>query len=275
TSAVITGVFISGTSVMTLTPPIPTFPVILGPNASTSFSVQYLPSAGSSVTGQVVITFTENSQPANFLFSLVGTVTGTATAPGLTASYSLADGNVYTLATGAVISFPMVDINGTTTATITISNQGTGTGGVTGISVAGTGFRLSGLPLLPATIPTGQSLRFGIVFAPTQAGTFDGSFRIDLSTGSIFGTLSATTAPANFVASYPLANTNNHPLSTGPTINFAPVAANPPATATITISNQGRGTGTVSGVFLAGTAFRLSGLPLLPATLPAGQSVHF
>jgi hypothetical protein len=51
---------------------------------------------------------------------------------------------------------------------IDIANQGTGPGTLTGISVTGTGSRVTGAPLLPATIAAGQSLRLGVIFAPTQ-----------------------------------------------------------------------------------------------------------
>src|SRR5437870_6264624 len=72
-------------------------------------------------------------------------------AAAFTATYALADGNVHLLTDGAVLVFPTIDVNSTSTATIEILNQGTGSGIVSGVTLAGAGFRLGGLPLLPTT----------------------------------------------------------------------------------------------------------------------------
>src|SRR5262249_23717160 len=83
TSASITGVFLTGTSEMTLQLT-PTFPVTLNPNSTTSFTVQYLPSSGNAVTAQLSIAYLENNQALAFPFSLTGN------APRLTFSYFFA-----------------------------------------------------------------------------------------------------------------------------------------------------------------------------------------
>ena len=125
-------------------------------------------------------------------------MTGSTTIANFSVTYALADGTVNGLGTGAAISFPAVDINATTTATIEIANQGTGAGSVSAIAVSGNGFRLTGAPALPATVAAGQSVRFGILFAPTQAGSYNGTFRIDLPGRSISGSLTASTASPRY-----------------------------------------------------------------------------
>jgi hypothetical protein len=242
-------------------------PVQLQPGQQASFSVVFTPQATGGSQGLLTVGLGSSTVTV----ALAGTGTSTA----FSVSYALADGNIHPLSSGTAISFPSVDINGTTTATITILNQGTGAGSVSGITVAGAGFQLSGLPLLPATVPAGQSLRFGIVFAPTQAGTFTGTFSIALGGSSISGTLTASTNSSNFAISYTLADGNVHPLLSGTAISFPSVDINGTTTATITILNQGTGTGSVTGISVAGAGFQLSGLPLLPATVPAGQSLRF
>src|SRR5205807_1728280 len=89
-----------------------------------------------------------------------------------------------------------------------IANQGAAAGAVTGIFVAGAGFQLSNSTLLPASIPAGQTLRFGIVFAPTRAGTFTGTVRIDADR-TYSGTLTGATPPPNFSLSYIDPDTSN------------------------------------------------------------------
>jgi hypothetical protein len=242
-------------------------PIQLQPGQQASFNVTFAPQAMGGSQGLLALGFASSSAT----FSLAGTGTSTA----FSVSYTLADGNLHPLSSGTAIAFPSVDINGTSTATITILNQGTGPGSVTGIAIAGSGFQLTGLPLMPATVPAGQSLRFSIVFAPTQTGAFNGTFRIDFAGSSLSGTLIGSTNPANFTFTYSLADGNLHPLVSGTLISFSTIDVSKTTTANITILNQGSGTGTVTGISVAGVGFQVSGTPLLPATVPAGQSLRF
>ena len=130
-------------------------------------------------------------------------------APAFVTTYTLADGNTRPLFEGSTITFPLIDINTTATVVIDIVNQGTGPGSLTGLSVTGTGFRITGQPAIPTTIAAGQAARFQIVFSPAQAGVFNGSFRISLSGTSIGGTLSGSTASPTFSLAYVEPDTNN------------------------------------------------------------------
>ncbi len=126
-----------------------------------------------------------------------------AQTPSFVISYSLTDGNAHTLSDGTAVAFPSVDIGATTTAVVSIANQGTGPFTVSGLFVAGTGFQIANSTPLPAAIAAGQVLRFGLVFAPTQAGSFSGTFRIDVAGRSISGTLAGGDTPSDlFVELY-------------------------------------------------------------------------
>jgi hypothetical protein len=386
-TASITAVSITGTADMTVLPG-PTFPVNLGPNGATSFTVQYLPSTGNLVTGRLAVTFTENSQASTFPLVLTGaapnltfsyfippngnltdlnpgdritfpannagnTVTatvnvfnrgslaglvqavalagtgyqligapgsmllqpgqqlsfnvaftpqttgssqatltialnntnvtfpviGTATTSTFLGTYTLADGVVHPLAEGSAISFPAVDINGNTTATIDIVNQGTGNGTITGISVSGAAFRVTGSPLLPATVAAGQGVRFGIVFAPTRSGAYTGTFRLDLSGRSIAGTLNGSTASASLSLAYVDPDTNNVvPLRDGSTLPFPDTQAGAVSSVTLLVTNSGVGTGVVNSIGLennSSAAFQLLNLPSLPASVAPSQQLRF
>jgi hypothetical protein len=383
TSATITSLALTGPSAMILSGA-PALPLNLVTNGSTSFLVQYLPSTGSSITGQVSIGFLDNTQPSAFTFTVSGTtpdlafnffvapngaltglntgdritfpatnlgssvnavvnilnrgsaagslqsiaisgadyqvtgstapaavpagqqlsfnvvftphangtssglltvgtnnsnsiffLSGSGANPDLSISYALADGNARAFSDGTLINFPSVDVSATSAATITILNQGTGAGTITGILVGGTGFQLTGSPLLPATILPGQNLRFGIAFSSAQPGSFTGTFIINLNGRSISGTLSASTNTPTLGVSYALADGIVHSLSDGAAISFPAVDINTTTTATVTIVNQGTGSGSVSGIFVAGSGFQLTGVPQLPATIAANQSLRF
>ena len=150
---------------------------------------------------------------------------------------------------------------------------------MTGIAVAGAAFRVTGTPALPATVPAGQTLRFSIVFAPTQPGTFTGSFRIDVSGSSVSGTLTGSTAAPDITLSYVEPDTNNIlPLRDGATLPFPNTAMGTGNTITFVIANAGAGTGTVSSIAINGSApaaFQLLNLPALPVTVAPSQQLRF
>jgi hypothetical protein len=194
-------------------------------------------------------------------------------------SYTLADGNVHSLSDGSAISYPPVDVNGTSIATIDLVNQGTGSGSVTGVSVSGAAFRVASLAALPATVAAGQSLRFQILFSPPQTGAFTGTFRINLGTSSISGTLAGSTALANFSVAYldPITN-NTLALQDGATLSFPTTLVNANSSITLSVVNNGAGTGLINSISLGGASpsvFQILNQPLLPASVPPSQQARF
>ena len=251
-------------------------PITVGAGGSFRFSVLFSPTLTGGSSGTLRINLSTGSVTAILAAST------TTTSAGLAVSYALADGNVHQLTDGTAITFPSVDINATTTAVVSIVNTNTGTGAasgtLTGLLVSGTGFQLSNTAALPATIAAGQTLRFGIVFAPTQVGSFTGSFRIDLAGRSISGTLSASTPPANFSLSYIDPNTGNTlPLPNNASLQFPSTLAGTTASINLLASNTGTGTGFINSItLLSGTSgYQLLSLPPLPLSVPPGQQLKF
>jgi hypothetical protein len=191
-------------------------------------------------------------------------------------SYTLADGNVHSLQGGSTITFPSVDINQNTSATVAITNSGLGAGTISGISITGTGFRLTA-PVLPATVNAGQTLEFFIVFAPPQIGSFTGTFEIDVPGASITGTLAGSTPPANFSLEYiDPATGNTLPLANNSTLSFPNTQVGAATTITVLVANSGTGTGSVTAVGLAtGTAFQVISLAPLPVSVGPSLQLPF
>jgi hypothetical protein len=201
-----------------------------------------------------------------------------AQSPSFVTSYTLSNGNTRTLQDGATITFPSVDVNAVTTATIDIANQGTGPGSVTGISVTGTGFLLSNSTFLPATVGPNQVLRFGIVFAPAQIGSFTGTFRIELQGGAVSGKLAASTPPPVLSLSYIDPDTTSVlPLPNDTLLQFPNTLVGSNSVITLLVANSGTGTGSVSSISLgSGTSgFQLLSLPPLPVSVPPAQQLRF
>ena len=177
------------------------------------------------------------------------TLTGTAAEPNFTLSYAFADGNLHAISPGTLISFPAVDLNSTATATITISNQGTGSGTLNNVVLSGTGFQLSGLPLLPATVPPGQAIRVGVYVYTHTGWLFPATFRIDLTGRTITGSLAGSSAPPNLSLAYVDPETNNViALANGGTLKFPDTAVGAATTVTVQVPNTGTGTGSISSI---------------------------
>ena len=197
----------------------------------------------------------------------------------LSLSYTLADGNLHALTSGTTITFPSVDVNATTTATVFISNTGASAGTVSGLSVAGTGFRISNPNLLPASVAPGGSLVFGIVFAPAQPGSFTGTFQIVLPAVVISGNLAGSTPPPKFSLEYVDPTTGNTlSLSNATPLQFLNTQVGATSTITVLLANTGTGTGSVSAIALAGgsgSAFQLINLAPLPVSVGPSQALTF
>ena len=212
------------------------------------------------------------------LAALGAAPTWSQTSGSFTATYTFSDGNVHALADGTAIIFPNSDTSGA--ANIEIVNQTTTPGVVSGISISGDAFLLSGLPLLPATLNPGQSLRFGIRFAPPQQyGSYSGSYRIDVSGRLISGTLSGSTSNANISLAYVDPDTNNTlSFRDGETVPFPPTVAGTSSSVPVVVSNNGLGTAALQSVTLGegtSSAFQLTNLPAFPATVPPAQQLRF
>ena len=266
-TALIPGVTVTGAGFQ-LSGPLGSFQLAAGTQAS--FLVLFTPSSATASQGLLTLTLATGA--------VAFPLTGTATFTNLTATYAFSDGNVRVLTDGAAIVFPAIDINTTATANIEITNQGTAAGTISAIAVGGNGFRLAGSPALPATVGAGQSLRFGIVFAPTQAGSYTGSFRMDLAGRSISGNLTASTAAATVSLAYIDPDTNNViALRDGGTLPFPNTAAGGSSSLALVMSNSGAGTALINSIVVnaATPAFQLLNLPALPSTVPPGQQLRF
>jgi hypothetical protein len=245
-------------------------PTTLAAGQQQSFQVVFSPQATGASSGLLTVGFGGTS----ITFALGGT----GAAPDLRISYSFADNNVHTLTDGAAIVFPAVDINATSTAVISVTNQGTGSGSLTGIFVSGAGFQLNGAPQIPAAIPSGQTVRFNLVFAPSRSGSFNGTFRIDITGKSVSGTLSASTAASNLTLSYIDPDTSNTlSLGGGSTLSFPNTLVGANSTITLLVANTGAGTGAVNSIALGGlpTGFQLVNLPPFPVNVPPSQQLRF
>ena len=230
-----------------------TFTVVNGGDAAANIGAVTVTGAGYAVTN-VPPTPATVAPGSSFTFTLVFSPQASGTAPGTlaigTASFplsavalgasltytSLIGSTTNSLANGGTLVFPNTNLGSTATAAVVVANNGNTAGSIGGISVTGTGFAVSNLPSLPATLSPGASVQFNITFTPSSSATATGTLQIDSFSASlrgvgnqpppisgvVFGTLPSTVSPLQQPAiSLALSQPYALPISGTLTLSFA------------------------------------------------------
>ena len=222
-----------------------TLPLTLAAGQSTSFSVTFAPTSAGSLSGSVTVLSNATNSPATISLS------GTGVQPQISVIPSS-------------VTFGNVSVGVTNSQTITIRNPGTATLSVSQATLAGAGFTSSGLAL-PLSIAPGGSSSFTVGFAPASASNFSGSI-----------TFISNTPNSPLVV--PLAGTGISTilqLSASPTsLSFGSLTTGTSATQSVTLSNTGNSSVSISQITESGAGFSTTGIAL-PLSLAAGQSTSF
>ncbi len=217
-----------------------TFPLTLPPGQSSTFSVQFAPTATGSVSGSVSLVSDAPNSPGTIALS------GTGVQPQLSvAPPSVSFGNV------------LVGSNGV--QNLTLTNSGSASLTIAQGSFTGAGFSISGLTF-PLTLAAGQSSTLSVQFAPA-------------ATGSVSGSLSLVSNAPNSPSTIALSGTGVQPqLSvTPPSVSFGNVLVGSNGVQNLTLTNSGGANLTIAQGSFTGAGFSISGLTF-PLTLAAGQS---
>ncbi len=218
-------------------------PQTINPGQGVSFSAQFAPTSAGSMSGSIAIASNAPGSPMTIALS------GTGSQGALSASPS-------------TFNFGSVQVGGTGTQTIRLTNTGTASVTVSSAGISGSGFSISGLPS-SQTISAGQSSTFIASFAPTSSGSSSGSIVI------------ASNAPGSPLT-ITLSGTGTQPqlTMTPSNVTFANVVVGNTNSQTITIKNSGTSNLTISQANTSGTGFGISGLSLQTPIAP-GASVAF
>jgi len=164
--------------------------------------------------------------------------------------------------------------------TLTVTYTGSGTASLSSAQLFGSSsFALTGSG--SGSLGPGQATTYQVTYTPTSGTQTSASLSIPftqtvgtaVSSGSI--TLSFTGLSSQFILGYAIQPQGNAiPLTSGGTLTFPPTAVGTTTTATLAIENTGSAAGTLSSFTVTGGAFQTTGLPLLPGTIGAGQTVQ-
>lgn len=218
-------------------------PQTISPGASATFGVQFAPAAAGSDSGTISVSSNPSGSPATIALS------GTGVQGKLTAN-------------AASVSFGSVAVGSSGSQSMTLTNSGTASITISSASASGTGFAVAGLSM-PLSLSAGQSVSFSASFTPSSAGSASGSISI------------ASNAPGSPMA-IALSGTGTQAqiAATPSSAAFGSVVVGNSNSQTITVSNGGNASLTISQAALAGAGFSTSGMTA-PMTIAAGKSATF
>ncbi|MGB8522184.1 MAG: choice-of-anchor D domain-containing protein, partial [Candidatus Acidiferrales bacterium] len=217
-----------------------TAPLTINAGQNTTLSATFAPTSAGSASGSISIT--SNAPGSPLAIPLSGTGTQAQLAP-----------------TPSSVSFGSVVTGSTNSQTISLKNSGTASITISQANVTGTGFTISGLSI-PATIAAGASTTFSAAFTPS-------------TTGSVSGSVSLVSNGPSSPLAIPLTGTGTQgQLSGNPSsVNFGNIVVGSNGSQTITLTNSGTASVTISAATASGTGFSMSGITT-PLTINAGQN---
>jgi Abnormal spindle-like microcephaly-assoc'd, ASPM-SPD-2-Hydin len=217
---------------------------------SVTAQIQFAPQSAGAATGSLSISSTATDSTLTISLSGTGT-SSTPPPPTGTPSITVSPSGV---------TFGNVAVGQSSAQSIQLTNNGTATLAISGASIAGTGFAMTGLNP-PATIPAGQSMSFNVQFSPASTGSVSGSISIanDATGSPVAIALTGTGTQAGISAS---------PASA----SFGSVTVGDSNSQTIMLSNSGNVALTISAATVSGTGFTITNPP---TTIAAGGTASF
>ena len=163
----------------------------------------------------------------------------------------------------ASINFGSVVAGTTKTLSFTATNLGSQSVTVNSVSISNNYFSVTA-PSFPTTVATGQGVNVTVAFTPNAAGPFNATATINsnASDGTTSVSLSGTGIAAGSLASNPSSEI------------FGNLTVGSQQTASLSVTNTGGTSVTISQAAISGTGFTLGGITT-PLTVAAGQSTSF
>ncbi|MCE5308719.1 MAG: choice-of-anchor D domain-containing protein [Acidobacteriales bacterium] len=194
-----------------------------------------------------------------------------------TSAATVPNGSVITIATGGVGQ--SVSLN------ILITYQGSTEGVLSSPNLYGAGgFELVESAAFPLSLKPGQATSLTYRYTATTGNAVQAQLSITYYEVPTSGTAATSgaialgflgTAPEFVLAYYMQVDGNLMSVSDGGKIGFPATSVNSSSLATVVVLNRGSGPGTLTSASVAGVAFQVLNLPLLPGTLTAGGQVSF
>ena len=199
---------------------------------------------------------------------------------GLVANYQVTfqaegEGNEVLVEDGGSVRFPDTELEQTSTATVVIQNNGSGMGSLEEVTLSGSiEFAIAGLRLVPTDLAAGTEVSFTLSFTPLELRTSAASVHFAFGLGTLNLTITGEGVTADLIHETIIESTTSVVLE-GEKINFPSTLLGEETSIAMRVTNGGNIDGALSRVSLTGGDFSVGDLPILPATLEAGQSLNF
>ncbi len=238
-------------------------PVLVDPGKELRFGVAY--SAKHIGTSDGVLKIV--AEDRTFLVNLSGTSTG----PMFT--YALVkNGSATVFQAKETVSLPETALRETSSVAVQVTNTGNADGVIAGISVAGQGFQLSSLPILPSVVSPNAAITFNLLFTPVQPGPANG--RLQIGTDS-FDLIASGIGP-KLLYSY-TTGAGSVAIQDNRIVLLGPVQVGQTSQVEFVVRNEGTSAATITSVVIveAKSAYRLENISGLPASIAAGDQLSF
>jgi len=201
------------------------------------------------------------------------TFTARITAKGVAATWKFAlfaGAETLELTPQTSVSLPDVPTATRTRFDMEIGNVGDVSGRISSVSIQGTGWELSNVPVLPATLQPGEKTRIAIFVTAASPGPTSARIRID---DSAFD-LTAVALGSALSFSYGDGSSST-PITSGGTVLFPTTSVGKSAALQLTIRSSGTADASVVSIGISGSeaSFRILNLPSAAITLAPGQSL--
>ncbi|HKD06930.1 MAG TPA: choice-of-anchor D domain-containing protein [Bryobacteraceae bacterium] len=243
--------------------------VTLKPLDSTSFPVNYKAASFTQALATVGWAFNEVSTAGIPITNGVISLNLVGTAPNVVVG-QLTSGSFVPINSGGTITLPDTLVGVTSTAVVNIVNSGSGAATVTSIGVAGSGYTIVGIPLLPANLNPNTTLTLTVQFTPTTTGVANATLQANFASGSWTSTLTGK-GISSFLQYQLNQNGTTSSLTPGQTISFS-AAVGGKAQATIQFQNVETLAFLLGTIVISGAGFTLTDTPFLPTTLQPQQT---
>ena len=247
----------------------------IAPGRTVDFDVTFTPTGVGPFSNRLTLNLTQNELgkqpvPMNVVLNLSGVVAD------YTVSFQLlGEGNETLVGDGEVFEFPETELDQTSTATVIVTNRGSGPGTVRDIAFAGEDvFVVSGIPLLPAEVLAGSDIRFTVEFTPVDRRRSFASMNFRFGLGSQAIEIQGPGVGATFSLESIIDGVVT-PIPPGGRITFPQTGLDEETLIVIRVRNTGNFEGDVSTITVTGDSYSLTDTPILPATLAIGDETAF
>ena len=229
----------------------PNLPITLAPQQSANVYVTFFPQTAGAASGSATIL--ESGFNGRWQKQHTGSLTVSLSGTGVSGGYLTPS--------PSSLNFGNIPVGSKQAQSVTVTNSGGSSVGITQAAVSGNGFTMSGFS--PQTLAVGQSITLSVGFTATSAGAANGmlNFSSTATDSSLSVALSgAGASPGQLTAS---------PVS----VSFGTVSVGTSSNQSGTLTASGASV-TVSSASSSNSQFTIGGISL-PLTIASGQSVPF